>query len=155
MSTRRLIEGATIAAIYAVLTVAVAPFSYGIMQFRMSEALTILPMFTPAAIPGLFVGCIVSNVISPYGIVDMVFGSLATLIAAYCSYKLRKKRWLVPLPPVIANGLIIGGMLYFVYGLRASLIACIAWVALGEAVVCYGVGYPLSRILSKYKGIFE
>lgn len=154
MNTRKVAQGAIIAAIYAVVTIAIAPLSYGVMQFRVSEALTILPMFTPVAIPGLFIGCIVANMVSPVGVIDMVIGSLATLIAAYFSYKLRDKKWLVPLPPVIINGIVVGCMLYFVYGIDISLIGCMAWVGLGEAVICYGVGYPLSRILEKHKGIF-
>lgn len=155
MNTKMLMQAAIIASTYAVLTIAIAPLSYGVMQFRVSEALTVLPMFTPAAIPGLFIGCIVANIISPMGVIDMILGSLATLIAGFCSYKLREKRWLVPLPPVIANGIVIGAMLHYVYGVPVALPLCMLWVALGEALACYGLGYPLSRILEKYKGIFK
>lgn len=154
-NTKFLIQAGIIAAVYAVLTVALMPLSYGVMQVRVSEALTILPFFTPAAIPGLFVGCIVSNLMSPYGIVDLILGSSATLIAAIGSYFLRKRPILVPLPPVLANGIIIGGMLYYVYGVPISLLGCISWVALGELIACYGIGYPLLRYLKKYKNIFE
>jgi len=154
-NTKFLIQAAIIAAVYAVLTIVLMPFSYGVMQVRVSEALTVLPFFTPAAIPGLFGGCLVSNMLGPYGLMDMVFGSGATLIAAVCSYCLRKRPLLVPLPPVVANGVIIGSMLYFAYEVSLPLYACMLWVAAGELIACYGLGYPLLRMLQKYKKIFE
>ena len=86
-----LMQASLIAAIYAAITIALAPISYGQIQVRVAEALTILPAFTPAAIPGLFVGCIVANLYGGGGIIDVVFGSLATLMAAYLSYKMPKK----------------------------------------------------------------
>ena len=149
-NTKFLIQAAVIAAVYATLTILLMPFSYGIMQIRVSEALTILPYFTPAAIPGLFIGCLASNMVGPYGIMDMVFGSSATLLAAVGSYYLRGKPILVPLPPIITNGFIIGSMLYYAYAVPLPLIACILWVATGELIACYGIGYPLLRILKKY-----
>jgi len=154
-STRFLIQAAIIAAIYAVLTIVLMPFSYGVMQVRVSEALTILPFFTPAAIPGLFVGCLISNIIGPYGMVDIVLGSSASLIAAIGSYALRRYPALVPLPPVLANALIIGWMLKSIYAVPLPLAACILWVGLGEVIACYGIGYPLLRYLRKYKAIFD
>lgn len=154
-NTKFIIQAAIIAAVYATLTILLMPFSYGVMQVRVSEALTILPYFTPAAIPGLFIGCLVSNMVGPYGIMDMVFGSSATLLAAIGSYYLRSRPILVPLPPVIANGIIIGAMLYYAYAVPMPLIACILWVAAGELIACYVIGYPLLRILKKYKKIFE
>ena len=153
-STKYLLQGAIIAAVYAVLTIVLAPISYGPMQVRISEALTVLPVFTPAAIPGLFVGCFVANMVGPYGVVDMICGSLATLAAAFLTYKLRKNTWLAPLPPVILNGVIVGGMLHFAYGVP-NLPACMAWVAVGEAIACYAIGVPLIKLLGKYRGIFE
>lgn len=155
MRTRFLIQAAIIAAVYAVLTIALMPFSYGVMQVRVSEALTILPFFTPAAIPGLFVGCLISNIIGPYGLVDIVLGSLASLIAAVGSYALRRYPILVPLPPVIANAIIVGWMLKVVYAVPLPLTACILWVGLGQVIACYGIGYPLLRGLRKYKAIFD
>lgn len=154
MTTKRLIEAAVIAAVYAVLTIALAPISYGMMQVRISEALTVLPFFTPAAVPGLFVGCLVSNLLSPYGLPDLIFGSMASLLAAAGSYLLRKRPILVPLPPVLANGILVGAMLYYVYEVPVSLPVSILWVAAGEMLACYGLGYPLMRCLRKYKGIF-
>lgn len=154
-NTKFLIQSAVIAAVYAILTIVLMPFSYGVMQVRVSEALTVLPYFTPAAIPGLFIGCLTANMLGPYGPVDMVLGSGATLLAAVCSYYLRKRPLLVPLPPVVANGIIIGSMLYYVYLVPIPLIACILWVAFGELIACYVIGYPLLRLLKKYKKIFE
>ena len=153
MSTKKLMEAAIIGAIYAVLTIALAPISYGPLQMRVSEALTILPALTPAGVPGLFIGCLVANLMGPYGVVDVVCGSLATLVAAAMSYGLRTRPILVPLPPVIINGVVIGSMIHFVYGVP-NLIACMGWVALGQMASCYLLGYPLMKILKKYEGIF-
>ena len=107
-STVFLAQGAMIAAIYTVLTLLAATMNlaYGPVQFRFSEALTILPLFTPAAIPGLTIGCLLSNLFSGYGAADMIFGTLATLLAAIATHMLRNVRikhipWLAPLPPVV------------------------------------------------------
>lgn len=150
-----LIQAAVIAAVYTVLTLVLAPMSYGVMQIRVSEALTILPMFTPAAIPGLFIGCVLANLIGPYGILDAVSGSLATLLAGLVSYKLRDHKWLVPLPPVITNALIIGLMLPYVYGVPIAPWVSVLWVGLGEGIACYCIGLPLMKLLEKYKHIFK
>lgn len=142
-----------IAAIYVVLVEAFKPFAYGMIQVRVAEALTILPFFTPAAIPGLTIGVLVSNIIGPYGMMDIVFGTLATLIAAYFSYKMPKKI-LVPIPPIIVNAVIIGAMLYYIFlGTpdEMPLLAIMGWVGLGQLIACYGLGYPLMTILEKYK----
>lgn len=154
MTTKRILQGAIIASIYAVLTILLAPISYGPMQVRVSEALTILPAMTGAGVSGLFVGCLVSNILGPYGIVDVVVGSSASLLAALASYKLRERPILVPLPPVIINGILIGGMLHFAYSVP-NLPACMAWVALGQLVACYGLGYPLLKLLKRYEGVFR
>ncbi|MDD4583189.1 MAG: QueT transporter family protein [Eubacteriales bacterium] len=154
-NTKYLVQAAVIAAIYSALTILLMPLSYGVMQVRIAEALTILPAFTPAAIPGLFVGCLVANMVGPYGVMDMVCGSIATLLAGLSSYRLRKKPGLVPLPPIIANGLVIGSMLYYAYGVPLPLPACILWVALGEALACYGLGLPLIKYLNKRRTVFR
>ncbi|AOY76359.1 QueT transporter family protein [Clostridium formicaceticum] len=151
--TRFITQAAMIAAIYVVLVEVFKPFSYGMIQVRVAEALTVLPFFTPAAIPGLTVGVIVSNIIGPYGLLDIVLGSLATLIAAYLSYKMPKKL-LVPLPPILVNAVIIGAMLYYIFlGTpdEVPLLAIMGWVGLGQLIACYGLGYPLIKILEKYK----
>jgi uncharacterized membrane protein len=154
VKSRYLVHGAVIAAVYTALTLLLMPLSYGVMQVRVSEALTVLPALTPAAIPGLFVGCFVSNMLGPNGMIDMILGSGATLLAAIASYKLRKRALLVPLPPVLANGFIIGPMLYYVYAVPVPLWACILWVALGEAIACYAIGLPLLKYMSKRRSIF-
>lgn len=141
-------QAAFIGAVYAVLTIALAPISYGQIQVRVAEALTVLPMFTPAAIPGLFVGCIVANIYGGGGLIDIVFGSLASLLAAFMSYKIRKK-WLVPLPPVVINGIVVGLILHYLY--QAPLLIAMGWVTLGQMIACYGLGYPLILMLEKYR----
>ena len=148
--TRYLTQAAAIAAIYTVLTLVFAPLSYGegMVEVRISEMLTVLPYYTPAAIPGLFVGVIISNLFSPVGAVDVVLGSLATLIAAWLTYKMPKKA-LAPLPPVVANGLIIGGMLHYVY--KFPLLFSILSVTAGQIVSCYVLGGILMMMLEKVK----
>lgn len=155
MKSKSLVHGAVIGAVYTAITLLLMPISYGVMQIRIAEALTILPALTPAAIPGLFIGCFISNMVGPNGMIDMVLGSGATLIAAIASYKLRDKTYLVPLPPILCNGFIIGPMLYYVYAVPVPLWACILWVSLGEAVACYGIGLPLLKYLSRRKWIFK
>lgn len=154
-STKKIAIAAIIAAIYAVITVVIAPLSYGMMQLRFSEALTILPVFTPVAIHGLFVGCLIANLLSPVGVVDVIFGSLASLISAIGTYKLRNNMWLAPLPPVVVNAVVVGVMLKYYYGVDASLILCMLWVAGGQALACYGLGLPLKKLLDKHKNIFD
>ena len=110
--TQKIVFAALIAAIYAALTIMLAPISYGPLQIRVAEIFTILPFFSLFSIWGLFVGCLVSNFFSPYGIIDMIFGSMATLIAAILTYyigrsKLPYKKYLAPLPAVIVNALIV------------------------------------------------
>ncbi|MDI3535283.1 MAG: hypothetical protein PWQ82_1648 [Thermosediminibacterales bacterium] len=146
INTENLVKIALIAAIYAVITIVFAPISYGPMQVRISEALTVLPFFTPLAIPGLFLGCIAANIYGGYGIYDIIFGSLATLIAAYLTYMMPKKI-LAPLPPVIVNGIVIGAMLHFI--LNVPLLITILNVAVGEFIACYIIGYPLMWIFER------
>ena len=105
--TYLMVQAAVIAALYTVLTMIFAPISFGPVQFRISEALCILPFFTPAAVPGLFIGCLLSNFLYGAATLDVIFGSLATLIGALGSYWLRKNRWLVCLPPILSNVIII------------------------------------------------
>lgn len=155
LNTKFWTQGAVIAAVYAGLTMALAPISYGMMQVRLAEALTVLPALTPAAIPGLFVGCLVANLLSPIGIIDIVFGSFASLIAAVLTYKLRSYDSLIPLPPVAVNAVIVGAMLKILYVPEVSLLACMGWVALGQLISCYAIGLPLLKLLRKYEGFFK
>ena len=112
-----LTQAAVIAAIYVVLTIFISAFNLasGAIQVRISEALTILPFFTPAAIPGLAIGCLLSNLLTGAAVYDVVFGSLATLLGAVGTYLLRKHKFLCTLPPVIANMVIIPFVLRYGY----------------------------------------
>ena len=143
---RYIVTAAMIAAFYAALTFLFQPLSYGYGQIRISEILTVLPAFTPAAVPGLFIGCIVSNLASPLGPIDIAVGSIATLLAAFLSRRMPSK-WLVPLPPVICNGVIVGAELHFL--LHAPLLLTMLSVAIGEAIACYAGGIPLMLSLGK------
>ena len=148
--TRFIAQASLIAAVYTVITLVFAPISYGesMIQIRISEMFTVLPYYTPAAVPGLFIGVIVSNLFSPGGAVDVIFGSLATLIAAYLSYR-TKNKWLVPVPPIVVNGLVIGGMLHFVYNFPLYL--SVLSGTIGQIISCYGAGGILMLALDKTK----
>ena len=148
-SVRGLCISASIAAVYTLLTYLLAPISYGAVQFRVSEALTLLPVLLPEAIPGLFVGCLLANLLNPEGvnILDVIFGSLASLVAAAMTYSLRKNRWLAALPPVLVNGIVVGIILHITYGL--PLLETMGYVALGQFAVCYALGIPLISALTK------
>ena len=149
-NTLFIVRAAVIAAIYTVLTLVFAPVSYGdgLIELRVSEMLTVLPFYTPAAIPGLFLGVVLANMFSPMGAVDVIFGSLATLLAAYLSYKAPNK-WLVPIPPIIVNGLVIGVMLHCVYNF--PLLLSILSITAGQVLSCYVLGEILMVILDKTK----
>ena len=148
--TRQLVIAAVIAAIYFVLTSIFAPISFGQIQVRVSEALTVLPVFTLAAVPGLFVGCLISNLLmTTLGPIDVILGSLATLTAAVMTYLLRNKRPLAPLPPVLVNAVIIGLELHWVLGL--PLLETMAYIGLGQFAACYLLGYPLMLLLDRYR----
>ena len=149
-NARRLCLAAVIAALYAALTLGFQAISYGPVQFRVSEALTLLPILFPEAIPGLTVGCLISNLFNPMGatVYDIVFGTLATLIAAILTCRLRGGVWLKALPPVISNAVIIGFVLTYAYGIDILWMNMLT-VGLGEAVVCYVLGVPLIKLLEK------
>ena len=142
-------QGAIIAALYVALTLIFAPISFGAMQVRIAEALTIMPLFTPVAIPGLFVGCIIANIMGGAIVWDVVFGSLATLIGAALGYVLRKNRWLVPIPAVVSNSVIVPLVLKYGYGMDMPLYLIVIYVALGEIVGCYLLGELLATALLK------
>ena len=140
-----------ITAVYAVLTLISEPISYGVIQVRIAEALNVLPMFTGAAVPGLAVGCLAANLIGGGGIIDVIVGTASTLISALIARKIKNK-WLVPLPAVIINAVLVGAELYFVYGKTYSVYLCMLFVLAGQTVACYGLGIPLMLLLSKYSG---
>ena len=148
-SVQQLALAGVIAALYAVTTVLLAPISYGDTQFRVSEALTLLPALTPAAIPGLTVGCLIANLWGSASALDMVFGPLATLLAAVGTRALRGKPVLSALCPVIANGVIVGTVLSKAYSL--PLFLTMGTVALGELGVCFLLGLPLYYALRRTK----
>jgi uncharacterized membrane protein len=160
---------AAISAVYVVLTLPFAQIAFGgPIQFRLSEALTVLPILTPAAIPGLFLGCLLANMLNPQnlGPIDIVFGSLATLLAAWLTWLIKQKtagrdrikRWSDPLallPPVVINALIVG--FYLPWLLKSSgqppgwleIAGFMASIALSQAIVIYLIGYPLLLGLRK------
>lgn len=142
-------QAAVIAALYVVLTLVFAPIAFGTsgIDLRISECLTILPMFTPAAIPGLFVGCIIANILGGAVIWDVIFGSIATLIGAAVAYLLRHNRWLVPIPTIAANTIIVPLVLRFAYGVNLPMIALFATVFVGEVLGCYVLGEILASAL--------
>ncbi|APF28155.1 transporter [Clostridium sporogenes] len=154
----KLVFSAVIAAIYTVLTLLLAPISYGQIQVRASESLTLLPFLSSYSIWGVFLGCIISNLIGGNGIIDVVFGSLATLIAAILTYYIGKsnlkfKKYLAPLPPIIINAVVIGFILN--YTLKLPLLLSIIWVGLGEAISCYVLGLILISIIEKNKKLMS
>ena len=146
-----LAQGAVIAALYVVLTLVFAPISFGEMQLRVAEALTILPLFTTAAIPGLFVGCVIANLLGGAIIWDVIFGSIATLIGAVFSYMLRKNRWLVPIPAILSNTVIVPFVLKYGYGVEAPILLLMLYILIGEIGGCYVLGELLATVLMPHK----
>ena len=145
-------QAAVIAALYVVLVVIFNYISFGPIQFRVAEALTILPYFTPAAIPGLFIGCILANVIGGAVIWDIIFGSIATLIGAVFTYLLRNKsKFLAPLPPVLANTIIVPWVLKYAYGAEEIVWFMAVTVGIGEILACYVLGMILLFALNKVR----
>lgn len=150
--TKYLARAACIAALYALLTVCLTPISFGLIQCRVSEALCVLPYFSGAAIPGLFVGCLLANLLAGAPPYDVAFGSLATLLAALCTHWLRKRgsKYLAPLPPVVINALVVGTLLVRVYGLDVPFWPAAAYVGIGQALACYALGVPLLLALERF-----
>ena len=150
-NTAFITHAAAIAAIYVVLTFIFAPISYGEVQVRVSEALTILPFFTPAAIPGLFIGCLIANFLGGSIILDVIFGSIATLIGAAGTYLLRNNRWLAPLPPIISNTIIVPLVLRYGYGVPLPIPMLMLFIAIGEIISCYVLGEIVLSALLRYR----
>ena len=164
MSPKYLVRAGLIAALYALLTVALAPISSGLIQCRVSEALSVLPYFTPAAVPGLFVGCALANLLTGAPLYDVVFGSLATLGAGLCAALCGRHarcagalpsmpmRLLACLCPVVWNGVVIGAVLAWSFARDAFWESCLlfgAEVALGEAGVLFLLGMPLLSLIPR------
>ncbi len=155
INIRFLTKAAVIAALYAALTLAFQPISFGQIQFRIAEALTALPLLMPEAIPGLFIGCFLANLLGGGVLVDVILGSLATLAAALLTRKFRKKPLGALSMPVVLNGLVVGPVVYFfyvmgegTYSFAALALTCLS-VAVGEAVVVYSLGLGLFGALKK------
>ena len=149
-----IVHAAVIAALYVVLTLisnSLGLANYAI-QIRISEALTILPLFTPAAIPGLFIGCILSNFLTGCLLWDIIFGSIATLIGAVGTRFLSKySKWAAPLPPILANTIIVPFVLAYVYCFEGSIPYFMLTVGIGEVISCGVLGILLHNILQKYR----
>ena len=149
-----LTQAAAIAAIYVVLTVVFEPLSFGVAQVRIAEALTILPYFTPAAVPGLFIGCVIANFMGGGILMDVIFGSLATLAGALGSYALRGHKYLVPAPPIIANAVIVPFVLFYGYGINYMPIPLMMLsVGAGEVISCGIMGLVVLFALEKYRKV--
>ena len=147
--TKFITMSAAIAAIYVVLAIVFAPISFVAVQVRIAEALTALPMISLAAIPGLFIGCLFGNLLGGAVVWDIVFGSIATLIGAVGSYLLRKNRWLVPVPPIVSNSLIVPFVLKYAYGMDLPIPVLILDIFIGELLGCYVLGELLISVIEK------
>lgn len=148
-------QAAMIAAVYVVLTLFISAFNLasGAIQIRISEALTVLPAFTPAAIPGLFIGCLISNLLSGGMLLDVIFGSLATLLGACGTYLLRKWKWVVSVPPILSNALIVPFVLAYVYHIPGGVPYFMVTVGIGQILSCGVLGMIVYRILAKYRNV--
>jgi uncharacterized membrane protein len=153
-------QAAVIAALYVILTLIANAFGLAnyAVQVRFSEALTILPYFTPAAIPGLFVGCILANILTGCMVLDTVFGSLATLIGAILTYLIGRymkqypvAKWLAPIPPIIANMIVVPQVLMKVYVFPGTLLYFTLTVGAGEVISCFVFGMILFFVLNPRK----
>lgn len=154
-----MMQGAMIAALYVVLVMIFKAWSFGPIQFRIAEVLTVLPFFTPAAIPGLFIGCLLANFLLGEAILaDIIFGSIATLLGAIGTYlcsKIKKKwaAWLVPVAPIVANTLIVPWVLKYGYGLEDAVWYMMITVGIGEIIVCAILGMMFFWVVDRYKNI--
>lgn len=146
-------QAALIAAIYVVLCMVFAPISFGQVQLRIAEALVVLPCFTKAAVPGLFIGCLISNLLGGSVLLDVVFGSLATLIGAMGSWYFRKNKYVLLLCPIISNVLIVPLVLYYGYGVLLPIPVMMVTVGIGEVISVVGFGSVLMKALDKYKHV--
>ena len=147
-------QGALIAALYVAFSFIAYSFGLSgnaVVQMRLSEMLTVLPAFMPAAIPGLAIGCLLTNLLTGCAVWDVIFGTLATLLGAIGTFLLRKNKWLAPLPPILANTIILPPVLATVYG-GATIPVFILTVGLGEIVCCGILGEILVFFMKKYQG---
>ncbi len=144
MNTKKIVRAAVIAGLYIVITYLLAPISFGPLQFRASEALTVLPIIYPEAIPGLFIGVLFANIFGGLGLIDIVGGSLVTLIAAYFTYRYRDNIFAY-LSPILFNGFLISIYLHLLFGIPYWI--TVIQISLSEALVVFLLGYPLIKYL--------
>ena len=149
---KKIVLSGMIAALYASLTVALSPISFGPVQFRVAEALTLLPFFMPEAIPGLFIGCFLSNLAGGFGLIDIIVGSAATLLAAWLTFKM-PSIWLAAVPPVVINAIAVG--IYLGLITETPVIFSIIYIGISQAVICFGIGIPLCMLLASRTDIFD
>ena len=147
--TKFITTSAIIGSVYVALTIMLAPISYGQIQVRVAESLTVLPFMFPQAIPGLYLGCMAANIYGGLGPIDIFGGSLLTLIAALLTWWLRRfnKPWLAPLPPVLVNAFGVGLILHI--QLHLPYWITVLWVGLGQAIACYVLGLPLLKLAKR------
>ncbi|WP_407656605.1 QueT transporter family protein [Marinitoga hydrogenitolerans] len=151
LKTKNMVLAGVVAALYVALTVILQPISYGPMQVRVSEALTVLPFLNPVFVPALYVGAILANIFGGFGAIDIFLGSALTLLAAYLTYKMPNK-YLAPLPPVIVNS--FGVSAYVAPLANVPYWPTVFWIGIGELIACYILGLPLLIILEK-RGILQ
>ena len=151
--TRNIVYAAIIAALYVVLTefAALLGLSSGAIQIRFSEALNALCLFTPYGIPGMFIGCLLANMLTGAVVFDVVFGSVATLLGAVGVYLFRKHKVLALLCPVVTNALILPFVLKYAYGLPEGIGYFVITIAIGQLVSCTVLGYFFARAVDKHK----
>lgn len=149
---KSMVRSALVAALYVSITALFLPFSSGLMQVRVSEALYVLAYLTPAAVPGLFIGCVISNIISGAPFLDVLLGSAATLAGAWFACFVRRRglsKVLSPLAGVVVNAFVVGGLLCWLYDVGTPYFVCVLYVAAGQFIACYLLGIPLLYALSK------
>ncbi len=149
---RKIAISGMVAALYAVLTIALSPISFGPVQFRAAEALTLLPFFMPEAIPGLFIGCFLSNMAGGYGLIDILVGSTATLAAGWLTYKM-PNIWAAAVPPVLVNAVLVGTYLGILT--ETPVIYSVIYIGISQAVICFCLGIPLCMLIASRTEIFD
>lgn len=155
LSVRDLTLAAAVGAVYVVLGYFgnIFNLTFGVVQCRFAEALTVLPFLSPVTVWGVFIGCLITNILSPYGLLDMILGPLTTLLAAALTARCRSK-WLAPLPPVLCNAVIIGALIAFqTVGFGPAFLPSFVYHALtigaGQVLACYGLGLPLLSVMNR------
>lgn len=147
--TKFLVQAAIIAAIYVILVI-IWPLSSSAIQVRLAESLTVLPFFTTAAIPGVTIGCLIANIVTGAALFDVIFGTLATFLGTVGSFFVRRNKYLIPLPPIFFNTLIIPWVLKTAYGLKDAVPYLMLTVGIGEIISCGILGIILLTSLQKY-----